>query len=74
MKQHAELADRYLESWNETDGRARRALIERIWSDTGRYADPMAKAEGHEGLDAMIATIQTSMPRRPRSVSISALG
>jgi hypothetical protein len=50
--------DRYIESWNETDPVARRALIAEVWAEHGRYTDPLALAEGRDAIDATIAAVQ----------------
>jgi hypothetical protein len=54
--------DRYIESWNETDPAARRALIDEVWAEHGRYTDPMAVAEGRDAIDATIAAVQEQFP------------
>jgi SnoaL-like domain len=45
--------DRYINSWNETDPAARRALIDEVWAEHGRYTDPLAVAEGRDAIDAV---------------------
>jgi hypothetical protein len=52
----------YVAAWNETDGRRRRAIIERTWSDGGTYLDSHREGAGHAGIDAMIAAAQTQFP------------
>jgi len=54
--------DRYIESWNETDPAARRALIDEAWAEHGRYTDPLAVAEGRAAIDATIAAVQGQFP------------
>jgi hypothetical protein len=54
--------DRYIESWNQTDAAARRALIDEVWAEHGRYTDPMVVAEGRDAIDATIATVQGQFP------------
>ncbi|MFR9776555.1 nuclear transport factor 2 family protein [Micromonospora sp. MS34] len=54
--------DRYLESWNETDPARRRALIDEVWAEHGRYTDPLADAEGRDAIDATIAAVQGQFP------------
>ncbi|MFG2054455.1 nuclear transport factor 2 family protein [Micromonospora sp. NPDC048930] len=54
--------DRYLESWNETDPTRRRALIDEVWAEHGRYTDPLAVAEGRDAIDATIAAVQAQFP------------
>ena len=52
----------YFAMWNETDRTARTALIERAWADDASYVDPMLEAEGHAGLDQMVAGVQAQFP------------
>jgi SnoaL-like domain len=56
------LADRYIAMWNETDGQRRRGLIAETWTETGRYRDPMLAGDGPDGIDAMVAAVQTQYP------------
>jgi hypothetical protein len=62
MTDITELADRYIEVWNETDGERRRALIARTWAEKGAYADPAATSEGHDGIDRMTAAVHARFP------------
>jgi hypothetical protein len=62
MPDVAKLVDRYFAIWNEQDGPRRRALIAETWSETATYVDPKLNAEGHEGLDAMVRTVQEHYP------------
>ena len=58
----AEVVDRYIETWNETDPARRRALIERAWTEDGTYLDPLMAGEGFAGIDAMIQGFQDRFP------------
>ncbi|HEV7204839.1 MAG TPA: nuclear transport factor 2 family protein [Jatrophihabitans sp.] len=58
----SELFENYLACWNETDPTARRALIERHWSEDATYVDPLADVRGHEALDATIGAVQAQFP------------
>jgi hypothetical protein len=53
-----QLAEQYIAAWNETDPSARRALIGEIWSEDGRYIDPLAEVSGRDQIDAIIAAAQ----------------
>jgi len=44
------IIDAYVAAWNEADEGARRAFLERAWSDDGVYSDPGAKVEGRDAL------------------------
>src|SRR5260370_36827827 len=52
MSDFTELAEKYIARWNETDPTARRALISEIWSENGRYIDPLAAVAGHDEIAA----------------------
>jgi hypothetical protein len=54
--------DRYIESWNETDPTARRALIDEVWAESGRYTDPLGAVEGRDAIDATIGAVQQQFP------------
>lgn len=54
--------DRYIESWNETDPVARRALVDEVWTEQCRYTDPLTDAEGRDAVDATIAAVQGQFP------------
>lgn len=56
------IAAAYLAAWNARDPAERRLAVARAWSDDGSYLDPMMEAEGHAGLDAMIAAAQAQFP------------
>ncbi|SCU75901.1 conserved hypothetical protein [Cupriavidus necator] len=58
----AALADRYLAAWNETDAARRRELIALAWAESASYVDPLMRGDGHAGIDAMIAAVQTKFP------------
>lgn len=55
-------ADAYIGMWNEHDPDRRRSLIERAWTSDARYLDPLLEAEGHDALDAMVATVHDHYP------------
>lgn len=44
----------YVAAWGAADAGARRALLERAWSDDGTYTDPTAHVAGREALVAHI--------------------
>jgi hypothetical protein len=52
----------YLACWNETDAEARRALIDRHWSETPTYVDPMVEVRGRDELNATIGAVQSQFP------------
>jgi hypothetical protein len=56
------LALRYIASWNEADAAARRQLVDGLWTEDARYVDPMMKAEGHDGITALIGGVHAQFP------------
>src|SRR4029079_11789789 len=62
MNNGTQLVECYLAAWNETDPAARRTAIARLWSDRGRYVDPLADVEGHDQISALIDGVQQQVP------------
>jgi uncharacterized protein (DUF1330 family) len=58
----SQIAERYLAVWNEADAERRRALVAATFTDDAAYADPRMRADGHAGLDAMIAAAREQFP------------
>ena len=58
----ADLAQRYIDTWNETDAGVRRAAVDKLYTDDARYVDPLAVAEGREAIASMIAAVQDQFP------------
>lgn len=56
------LVERYFEVWNETDPEQRAELIPVAWSKDAKYIDPMLAGNGHDGINAMVAGVQTQFP------------
>jgi len=52
MSAFTQLAEQYIATWNETDPSARRALIDQVWSENGRYIDPLAEVTGGDVVPA----------------------
>ena len=65
MNTLTDLIDRYIATWNETDGGRRRDLIARTWTEGASYLDPMLQGEGRDGIDAMIVSVQERFPGAP---------
>jgi isopentenyl diphosphate isomerase/L-lactate dehydrogenase-like FMN-dependent dehydrogenase len=57
-----DVVDTYIDMWNEEDADRRAELIRRAWTDDARYRDPLLEADGHAGLDEMVATVQSHYP------------
>ena len=62
MTTYDELAQLYIDTWNETDAAARRAAVDQLYTEDARYIDPLAAAEGREAIAAMIGAVQEQFP------------
>lgn len=62
MTTYNDLAQRYIDAWNETDSGARRAAVDKLYTDDARYVDPLAVAEGREAIATMIGAVQEQFP------------
>lgn len=62
MSTYDDLAQRYIDAWNETDPTARRAAVDQLYSEDARYVDPLAVAEGREAIAATIGAVQAQFP------------
>lgn len=58
MSDLQQLAERYIEVWNETDATRRRRLITELFTDGATYTDPLGAVSGHGGIDEFIARAQ----------------
>ncbi|MFI5775629.1 nuclear transport factor 2 family protein [Nocardia sp. NPDC051570] len=58
MNEYDNIAQRYIDSWNEQDADKRRALIAEVFSPEVTYTDPLAQVAGVEALDQVIAGAQ----------------
>ncbi len=57
-----EMVVRYIAAWNERDARRRRELVAKTWTESGVYVDAHRRADGHDGIDAMIDAAQRQFP------------
>ena len=62
MTAYDELAQRYIDTWNETDPSARRAAVDQLYTEDARYVDPLAAADGPEAIASMIGAVQQQFP------------
>ncbi|MGI8856143.1 MAG: nuclear transport factor 2 family protein [Thermomicrobiales bacterium] len=58
----SDVVDGYFAMWNEIDPLRRRAVTATTWSREASYVDPMFAADGHEGLDALVAAVHEQFP------------
>jgi hypothetical protein len=62
----AQIANRYIAVWNETDPARRRALLAEGWTENATYVDPLMAGEGHDEVGALIAAVHERRLRRRR--------
>ena len=62
MTTHDELAQRYIDTWNATDPRARRVAVDQLYTEDARYIDPLAVADGRDAIASMIGAVQQQFP------------
>lgn len=62
MNDLARTVDGYFAVWNEPDPARRRDLISQTWSNDPSYIDPLMAADGADGIDAMVAGVQSQYP------------
>jgi SnoaL-like domain len=55
---YADIARRYIATFNETDADARRGLLNELYAADCRYVDPIADASGVDEIDAFLAATQ----------------
>ena len=61
-EQTEQIVDRYFAVWNEVDAARRQELIARTWTENATYVDPLVRGDGHDGIDAMVGSVQAQFP------------
>jgi hypothetical protein len=56
------LADRFIASWNAVDPEDRRDLVAGTWTEDAVFVDPMMQGQGHDGIEALVAGVQSRFP------------
>ena len=62
MKTPNEVADAYIEVWNERDPARRDKLIESGWSERASYVDPLMQGTGRTEIAGLIGAVQERFP------------
>lgn len=57
-----QVAQSYINAWNETDDQKRRELIAQVWTENATYLDPMMQGQGHTNIDALIQGVHAQFP------------
>ena len=56
------VVDGYFAMWNEREPVRRRRIIKETWIEGGSYVEPLMAVEGHDALDAGVASMQAQFP------------
>ena len=62
MSSFDQLAQRYIDTFNETDPDRRRAALQTLYTPDARYVDPHQDLEGPKQIDEFIAATQERFP------------
>jgi hypothetical protein len=62
VSDYGEIAQQYVDTWNETDAQRRRALIERLYAAEARYTDPNVDLAGPAQIDEFVGATQARFP------------
>ena len=54
--------ERYVAAWNEPDAEARRRAVAGLWTEDGKYTDPLAAVQGHEAIAAVMEGARGMFP------------
>jgi len=58
----AQLVEKYLAAWNETDVTRRRVAVAALFTEDCTYTDPLAAARGQAAIEQLIANVQAQLP------------
>ncbi|SMD25602.1 nuclear transport factor 2 family protein [Kibdelosporangium aridum] len=58
MTEYENTAQRYIDSWNETDPVKRKHIIEELYTSDATYTDPLGTATGPQAIDQMVGAVQ----------------
>jgi hypothetical protein len=56
------IARAYLDTWNETDGSRRAALLARHWAADAAYTDPLMAARGAAEISGLVGAVHQRFP------------
>jgi hypothetical protein len=62
MSSFEQLAQRYIDTWNETDPTARRKAVDELFTADARMVDPLAVVEGPAAIAETIGAAQGQFP------------
>jgi hypothetical protein len=58
MTEYQNIAQRYIDSWNETDPAKRRLIIDELYTSDASFTDPLVDVAGPEAIDQVLAGVQ----------------
>ncbi|MCM6775483.1 nuclear transport factor 2 family protein [Nocardia sp. CDC159] len=62
MSEYENIAQRYIDAWNERDADKRGALIAEVFTPEATYTDPLAQVAGAAAIEQVIAGAQQQFP------------
>jgi hypothetical protein len=58
MTEYQNIAQRYIDSWNETDPAKRRLVVDEAYTSDATYTDPLGAVTGPEAVDQLLGAVQ----------------
>lgn len=58
-----QIAQRYIQFWNETDTAQRQQLAATLWMEDAHYVDPLMQGHGSAHITAMIGAVHQQFPQ-----------
>ena len=58
----ADIAQRYIALWNETDATRRQQMLATGWAPDAHYVDPTVQASGHDAIGALVGAVHQRYP------------
>jgi hypothetical protein len=58
MSEYQNIAQRYIDSWNEKDPGKRRLIIDEVYTSDASFTDPMVRVTGPEAIDQVLGEVQ----------------
>ena len=62
MSDFQNIAERYIQLWNERQPAVRKRLLEDHWAEGASYTDPLAQVAGHAEINSLIGNVQARFP------------
>jgi hypothetical protein len=62
MTDFQQIADGYIQLWNERQPALREQLLQANWTQEASYTDPLARVTGHAAINSLIGNVQAKFP------------